>query len=69
LEKIDEACRSISVQTQPGTVDLINIQTYGQIVQNTFDVVKDEYIRLTTEARKKQRSCLSQAQNYAEALV
>ena len=32
---------------QPGTTDLINIQTYGQIVQNTFDIVKEEYIRLT----------------------
>lgn len=40
-ERISEICKTISVQASPQRNDLINIQTYGQIVDSTFEVVKD----------------------------
>ena len=39
------------------------------MVQNTFPVVKDEYKRMTLEAREKQRSVISDSKKYIDALV
>lgn len=52
----------------PGT-DHISIQTYGQIVHNTFPLVKDEYKRLTYESREKQRGLIKDSQKYVEAII
>ena len=49
--------------------DIISFQTYSQMVQNTFPVVKDEYKRMTLEAREKQRSVISDSKKYIDALV
>ena len=49
--------------------DVITFQTYAQMVQNTFPLVKDEYKRLTLEAREKQRGLMSQSKKYIDALV
>lgn len=39
-EVLDQFKKEIKIQYQPGT-DYINIETYGQIVHNTFPLVKD----------------------------
>jgi hypothetical protein len=52
----------------PGT-DIISIETYGQIVHNTFPLVKDEYKRMTLEAREKQRGLMKDPKQYLAALV
>lgn len=57
------------IQYLPGTVDSIHITTYAQIVDNTFEVVKGEYKRLTHEARSKQRKLATDAGKYLEALI
>ena len=49
--------------------DVITFQTYAQMVQNTFPLVKDEYKRLTLEARQKQRGLMSESKKYIDALV
>ena len=49
--------------------DVITFQTYAQMVQNTFPLVKDEYKRLTLEAREKQRGLMSESKKYIDALV
>jgi hypothetical protein len=54
-EKLEAAKSAIQVQYFPGTVDLVHLSTYSQIVDNTFEVIKSEYKRLTDEARLKQR--------------
>lgn len=40
-ERISEVCKTISVQPLPQRNDLINIQTYGQIVDSTLEITKD----------------------------
>lgn len=52
----------------PGS-ECINIETYGQIVHNTFPLVKDEYKRMTLDARNKQRTLIGDPRKYVEALV
>lgn len=65
---MDQFRKEIKVQYQPGT-DFINIETYGQIVHNTFPLVKDEYKRMTLEARTKQRNLIGEAKQYIEAVI
>lgn len=50
-------------------MDTIHITTYAQIVDASFIVVKDEYKRLTEEARIKQRALFKDAPKYLAALT
>ena len=49
--------------------DVLTFQTYGQIVQNTYPMVKDEYKRLTAESRYKQRGLIKEPKKYMDALI
>lgn len=49
--------------------DVITFQTYSEMVQNTYPVVKDEYKRMTLEARQKQRGLIKDSKKYIDALV
>lgn len=68
-EKLEAAKKAVQVQYFPGTVDLIHITTYSQIVDTTFEVIKSEYKRLTDEARQKQRPLFNEASKYLETLI
>ena len=68
-EKLDNAKNAVQVQIFPGTVDLIHITTYTQIVDSTYEVIKSEYKRLTDEARQKQRPLFHESNRYLEALI
>jgi len=68
-DKLEAAKKTIQIQYLPGTVDSIHITTYAQIVDNTFEVVKAEYKRLTEEARIKQRKITTDTPKYLEALI
>jgi hypothetical protein len=39
-EKLEKAKNTIQIQYFPGTVELIHITTYSQIVDSTFEVIK-----------------------------
>jgi hypothetical protein len=67
--QLEEAKKLVEVKYLPNTVDTIHITTYAQIVDASFNVVKDEYKRLTEEARIKQRSCMKDTSKYLEALT
>ena len=67
--KLQTAKNAIQVQYFPGTVDLIHVTTYSQIVENTFEVIKDEYKRLTDEARVKQRPLFNEPAKYLQTLI
>jgi ATP-dependent Zn protease len=60
--------KEIKVEYMQGT-DVLTFQTYGQIVHNTFPLVKDEYKRLTLESREKQRSLMKEPKKYMDALI
>ncbi|MCB0368048.1 MAG: hypothetical protein KDD45_01085 [Bdellovibrionales bacterium] len=68
-EKIAAAAKKVDVKYLPNTVDTLHITTYAQLVENTFDVVKDEYRRLTQEARLKQRTLTKDPSKYLETLT
>jgi hypothetical protein len=68
-QRLESAKNAIQVQYFPGTVDLIHITTYSQIVDNTFELIKSEYKRLTDEARVKQRPLFNDTPKYLESLI
>lgn len=68
-DKLEAAKKAIQIQYLPGTVDTLHITTYAQIVENTYEIVKSEYKRLTEEARAKQRPLASNPAKYLEALI
>lgn len=68
-EKLETAKKAIQIQYFPGTVELIHITTYSQIVDSTFEVIKSEYKRLTDEARQKQRPLFHDTSKYLDALI
>jgi hypothetical protein len=53
--QLELASSSIQVEYLPGTVDTLHIKTYAQIVEKTQEIIKQEYKRLTQEARSRQR--------------
>ncbi len=68
-ESLEEAKKHVEIKYLPNTYDTIHITTYAMIVDSAFGVVKDEYRRLTEEARKKQRSLRNDTPKYLEALT
>jgi hypothetical protein len=60
---------SIQVEYLPGTVDTLHIKTYAQIVEKSQDLIKQEYKRLTQDARAKQRGLFKEPKKYIESLV
>jgi hypothetical protein len=60
---------NITVEYLPGTVDTLHIKTYAQIVENTQNLIKGEYKRLTQEMRVKQRSLIKEPKKYIETLI
>jgi len=67
--QLELAGSSIQVEYLPGTVDTLHIKTYAQIVEKTQDLIKQEYKRLTQEARAKQRSLFKEPKKYIDSLV
>jgi hypothetical protein len=63
-EKLEKAKNSVHIEYFPGTVKLLHITTYAQIVDTTFEVIKTEYKRLTDEARQKQRPIFGETSKY-----
>lgn len=53
----------------PGTVDTLHIKTYAQIVENTQNLIKAEYKRLTQEWRARQRSVFKEPKKYIDTLI
>lgn len=45
----------MDIQYIPGTHQLVGLKTYNQIVEKTYDLIKDEYEKVTRDSRKKQR--------------
>ncbi len=68
-DKLEEAKKLVEVKYLPNTVDTIHITTYAQIVDACYIVVKDEYKRLTEEARQKQRTLMKDTTQYLNALT
>lgn len=46
----------------------ISFDTYSQIVEGTFKLIKDEYQKLTREARKKQRENIKNHKEYLKIM-
>lgn len=53
----------IKIQYLTGT-QFISFETYNQIVEGTFKLIKDEYKKLTTEGRIKQRQSSKNHKEY-----
>jgi hypothetical protein len=68
-EKLNQAKAKVEIKYLPNTVDTIHISTYAQIIDQTYEVVKDEYKRLTSEARTKQRELTKDTTKYLETLT
>lgn len=67
--QLELVASSIQVEYLPGTVDTLHIKTYAQIVEKSQDLIKQEYKRLTQEARIRQRSLFKDPKKYIESLV
>lgn len=67
--QLELAASSIQVEYLPGTVDTLHIKTYAQIVERTQDLIKQEYKRLTQEARARQRVLFKEPKKYIDSLV
>jgi hypothetical protein len=67
--QLELAASSIQVEYLPGTVDTLHIKTYAQIVERTQELIKQEYKRLTQEARVKQRVLFKEPKKYIDSLV
>lgn len=68
-DKLESTKKAVEVKYLPNTVDTIHITTYAQIVESTYEVVKDEYKRLTHEARVQQRELVKDTPKYLTALT
>jgi len=68
-EKLNQAKAKVEIKYLPNTVDTIHISTYAQIIEQTYEVVKDEYKRLTSEARVKQRGLTKDTPKYLDTLT
>ncbi len=53
----------IKIQYLTGT-QFISFETYNQIVEGTFKLIKDEYKKLTAEGRIKQRENIKNHKEY-----
>lgn len=67
--QLEIAASSIQVEYLPGTVDTLHIKTYAQIVEKTQDLIKNEFKRLTQDARTKQRAIFKEPSKYINSLV
>lgn len=67
--QLELASSGITVEYLPGTVDTLHIKTYAQIVENTQNLIKAEYKRLTQEWRAKQRSVFKEPKKYIDTLI
>lgn len=53
----------IKIQYLTGT-QFISFETYNQIVEGTYKLIKDEYKKLTNEGRTKQRQNIKNHKEY-----
>ena len=54
-EKAGKLASEVEIQYIPGTHQLVGLKTYNQIVEKSYELIKEEYEKLTHDSRKKQR--------------
>lgn len=66
-KQLKEIASSIKVNYLPNT-KFIDANTYGQIIDKTFDLAKEKYVELVRNSRKEQRKNMANHKVYFELI-
>ena len=65
--QIKQLIASIKVNYIPGT-KFIDLNTYNQLVDKTYDCIKEKYVELVKTSRKEQRKNIANHKTYFELI-
>ena len=65
--QIKQLTASIKVNYIPGT-KFIDLNTYNQLVDKTYDCIKEKYVELVKTSRKEQRKNIANHKTYFELI-
>lgn len=66
-KQFKDIAATIKVNYLPGT-KFIDVNTYSQLIDKTFDCIKDQYVHLIRDSRKEQRKNMGNHKVYFELI-